>query len=45
MELLGFLSVALNHFKVVLSHDKVEDISIKGVRKETKTLQNINITF
>jgi len=38
VELLGFLSVALNHFKVL--HDKVENISIKGVRKEIKTLQN-----
>lgn len=40
MELLGFLSVALNHFKVVLNHDKIEDISIKGVRKEIETLQH-----
>lgn len=40
MELLGLLSLALSHFKFVLSHDKVEDVSIKGVRKEIKTLQN-----
>lgn len=40
MELLGLLSVALSHLKFVLSHDKVEGISINGVRKEIKTLQN-----
>lgn len=45
MELLVFLSVMLNCFEAMHSHHKVEDVSIKGVRKEIKTLQNYKHTL